>query len=114
MFCHYCGAQVPNDVQFCSQCGRSLAGPPLGSPAGVAWTPPAGVRSQTGRWIGEGHARHAIFNLKLPMKKRYAEVSRCEAIIRDALEQAHVRCTLRFAQLYHDREEITGYCARVS
>ena len=26
---------------------------------------------------------------------------------------ADVRHTLRFAQLYHDREEITGYSARV-
>ena len=73
---------------------------------------PSRIAALVGRWIGHGHARHAIFNLKLPMKRRYVEVRRCEAIIRDALEQAHVRCTLRFAQLYHDREEITGYCAR--
>ena len=74
---------------------------------------PSRIAALVGRWIGEGHARHAIFNLKLPMKKRHAEVRRCAAIIRDALEQAHVRHTLRFAHLYHDREEITGYCARL-
>ena len=74
---------------------------------------PSRIAALVGRWIGEGHARHAIFNLKLPMKKRYAEVRRCEAVIREALERAHVRHTLRFRQLYHDREEITGYCARV-
>jgi len=74
---------------------------------------PSRIAALVGRWIGEGHARHTIFNLKLPMKKRYAEVRRCEGIISEALEQAHVRHTLRFVQLYHDREEITGYCARV-
>jgi 23S rRNA (cytidine2498-2'-O)-methyltransferase len=74
---------------------------------------PSRIATLVARWIGEGHARHTIFNLKLPMKKRYDEVRRCEKIIRDALQRAHVRHTLRFAQLYHDREEITGYCARV-
>jgi 23S rRNA (cytidine2498-2'-O)-methyltransferase len=73
---------------------------------------PSRIAMLVGRWIGEGHARHTIFNLKLPMKKRYDEVRRCEAIIREALQRAHVRHTLRFAHLYHDREEITGYCAR--
>jgi 23S rRNA (cytidine2498-2'-O)-methyltransferase len=45
------------------------------------------------------------------MKKRYDEVLRCQAPIRDALERRRVRYTLRFRQLYHDREEITGYGA---
>ena len=55
MFCHHCGTQVPNDVQFCPSCGQSLGtATPLAAPAGIAWTPPAGVRSQTGRWIGMG------------------------------------------------------------
>ena len=27
-------------------------------------------------WIGEGHCREAVVNLKLPMKQRYAEVKR--------------------------------------
>ncbi len=74
---------------------------------------PSRIATLVARWIGEGHARHTIFNLKLPMKKRYDEVRRCEAIIREALQRAHVRHSLRFAQLYHDREEITGYCARI-
>ncbi len=74
---------------------------------------PSRIAAVVGRWIGEGHARHAIFNLKLPMKKRYDEVRRCEAIIVETLQRAHVRHALRFAHLYHDREEITGYCARI-
>jgi len=72
---------------------------------------PSRIATLVARWLGEGHARHAIFNLKLPMKKRYDEVRRCEAIIRDALAAAHVKHTLALRQLYHDREEVTGYCA---
>ena len=46
------------------------------------------------------------------MKKRYAEVERCRRIIADALTAQRLRYSLSFRQLYHDREEITGYCAR--
>jgi len=75
--------------------------------------PPSRIATLIASWIADGACRRTIFNLKLPMKKRYDEVRRCEATIRDALEQRRIRYTLRFKQLYHDREEITGYCARV-
>ncbi len=75
---------------------------------------PSRIAALVARWIGEGHARSAIFNLKLPMKKRYDEVRRCEAIIRDALAKAGVKHRLALRQLYHDREEVTGYCAATS
>jgi 23S rRNA (cytidine2498-2'-O)-methyltransferase len=75
---------------------------------------PARIAAVVARWIGEGHARHAIFNLKLPMKKRYDEVRRCEAIIAEALAKLRVQSTLALRQLYHDREEVTGYLARVA
>jgi uncharacterized membrane protein len=55
MFCHSCGNQVPNDLQFCPNCGQALSSPgPLGTPAPVAWTPPVGIKAEPGRWIGEG------------------------------------------------------------
>ncbi len=69
---------------------------------------PSRIAGLVARWIGEGRARHAIFNLKLPMKKRYDEVRRCEAIIRDVLAKARVTHSLALRQLYHDREEVTG------
>ncbi len=69
---------------------------------------PSRIAALVARWIGEGHARNAIFNLKLPMKKRYDEVRRCEAIIVDALAKARVKHALALRQLYHDREEVTG------
>ncbi|MEO8303437.1 MAG: 23S rRNA (cytidine(2498)-2'-O)-methyltransferase RlmM [Betaproteobacteria bacterium] len=75
---------------------------------------PARIAALVARWIGEGHARHAIFNLKLPMKKRYDEVRRCESIITDALARARIESTLALRQLYHDREEVTGYVSRMT
>ena len=75
---------------------------------------PSRIATLVAKWIGEGWARHVIFNLKLPMKKRYAEVKRCRAIIEDALEEKlgekSRRIELRFKHLYHDREEVTAYC----
>jgi len=73
---------------------------------------PSRIAALVARWVGEGHARRAIFNLKLPMKKRYDEVRRCEAIIRDGLAKARVKHTLGLRQLYHDREEVTGCVMR--
>jgi len=56
MFCHQCGTQVANDLQFCPNCGASLAAAPgpLGGPAPLAWTAPVGIKAQPGRWIGAG------------------------------------------------------------
>ncbi len=75
---------------------------------------PSRIATLVAKWIGEGWARHVIFNLKLPMKKRYAEVERCRAIIEEALEEKlgekSKRIELRFKHLYHDREEVTAYC----
>jgi len=74
---------------------------------------PSRIAALVARWIGEGHARHAIFNLKLPMKKRYAEIDHCKEIIDDALRQARVSYELSLRQLYHDREEVTGFVERL-
>jgi len=65
---------------------------------------PARVAALMGEWLAGGHARAAVFNLKLPMKKRWLEVRRCLDGLDDALEG---RWSLRAKQLYHDREEIT-------
>ena len=71
---------------------------------------PSRIARLAGRWIAEGWCRQAIFNLKLPMKKRWEEVDRCRVLIGEALNGAgHF---LRMKHLYHDREEVTAYLAR--
>lgn len=74
---------------------------------------PSRIATLVAAWIADGACRRSIFNLKLPMKKRDAEVQRCAAIIRDALPPLRMKYELRLRQLYHDREEVTGYCARI-
>jgi 23S rRNA (cytidine2498-2'-O)-methyltransferase len=73
---------------------------------------PSRIAALVARWIGEGWCRECIFNLKLPMKKRWEEVERCRGLIDEALGGGGY--FLRFKQLYHDREEVTGYLARRS
>lgn len=58
-------------------------------------------------WLADGATEHAMFNLKLPMKKRYEEVQLCREAIASIL--AGTPYSLRIKQLYHDREEVTAY-----
>lgn len=74
---------------------------------------PAKIATLVAGWIADGAARRAIFNLKLPMKKRYDEVQRCIAIIDERLTRAGIAFELAVRQLYHDREEVTAYLARL-
>ena len=70
---------------------------------------PARVAALVAQWGSGRWCRHCIFNLKLPMKKRYAELQKCAALIGGALDTNGIAFRLRFRQLYHDREEVTGY-----
>jgi 23S rRNA (cytidine2498-2'-O)-methyltransferase len=54
-------------------------------------------------WLRDGACRYAMFNLKLPMKKRYDETRACLDIVRAAALDVRAR------QLFHDREEITAF-----
>jgi len=65
---------------------------------------PRRVAERMATWLREGWCRHAIFNLKLPMKKRWDETRLCLDLFQ---EQAQRPLVLRAKQLYHDREEIT-------
>ncbi len=75
---------------------------------------PSRIAALVARWIGQGYAQRALFNLKLPMKKRYDEMLRCESILRESLGRARVKHILALRQLYHDREEVTGFVERLS
>ena len=67
---------------------------------------PRRVAERMASWLREGWCRHAIFNLKLPMKKRWQETQLCLDLF---AQQAGKPLTIRAKQLYHDREEITVF-----
>ncbi|WP_058835440.1 23S rRNA (cytidine(2498)-2'-O)-methyltransferase RlmM [Luteimonas abyssi] len=69
---------------------------------------PRRVAERMATWFREGWCRHAIFNLKLPMKKRWQEARSSLDLF---AEQADGLATLRARQLYHDREEITVFAS---
>jgi 23S rRNA (cytidine2498-2'-O)-methyltransferase len=71
---------------------------------------PSRIAKLAARWVAEGWCHETIFNLKLPMKKRFEELERCRALIDEALGGGGYY--LRMKQLYHDREEVTAYLAR--
>ncbi len=69
---------------------------------------PRRVAARMAEWFANGWCEHAIFNLKLPMKKRWDETRLC---LRNFAEHAGKPLTIRARQLYHDREEITVFAS---
>lgn len=74
---------------------------------------PARVTHLMINWLVNGWCREAIFNLKLPMKKRYEEVAQNLQSIQQALDEADIRAEIHAKQLYHDREEVTVHVRRM-
>lgn len=72
---------------------------------------PARIADLAARWLADGWCRCSIFNLKLPMKKRYQEVQQCLATVRARLDATGRPYRLACKQLYHDREEVTVFAA---
>ena len=69
---------------------------------------PRRVAERMATWFREGWCRQAVFNLKLPMKKRWDETRLCLDLF---AAQAQRPLAIRARQLYHDREEITVFAA---
>ena len=74
---------------------------------------PVRVANLMADWLVNGWCREAIFNLKLPMKKRYEEVSQNLAMLDEKLKANGVNAQIQARQLYHDREEITVHVRRI-
>ena len=72
---------------------------------------PVRVAERMATWLREGWCRQTIFNLKLPMKKRWQETRRCLQVLAD---EAQAPLTVRARQLYHDREEITVFATTLA
>jgi 23S rRNA (cytidine2498-2'-O)-methyltransferase len=73
---------------------------------------PSRVAALIGSWFAAGLTRHAIFNLKLPMKQRLAALDSALDSIRARLDEEGMNYRMRAKQLYHDREEVTVFLAR--
>lgn len=74
---------------------------------------PMRVAALVAGWMARGDCQRAIFNLKLPMKKRQQAVTECRELIEDRLVEADVPFEMDIRQLYHDRDEVTAYLRRV-
>lgn len=68
---------------------------------------PMKVSKLIAKWLTNGWCRETIFNLKLPMKKRYQEVCLCLDFLAESLGKAGLKFHIQAKHLYHDREEIT-------
>nr|WP_300310936.1 23S rRNA (cytidine(2498)-2'-O)-methyltransferase RlmM [Halomonas sp.] len=68
---------------------------------------PARVIVMVERWLLNRWCRESVFNLKLPMKKRWQEVDHCLEGLKRRLDEAGVTASIRCRHLYHDREEVT-------
>ena len=75
---------------------------------------PRRVAARMAEWFVQGWCKRSIFNLKLPMKKRYAEVRADLADFETTCASAGLSIQWRAKQLYHDREEITVLAWRES
>ena len=73
---------------------------------------PSKVASLIETWFVGGWCKHAIFNLKLPMKQRLMALDAALSGISKRLELEGVNHKMQAKQLYHDREEITVFLTR--
>ena len=74
---------------------------------------PARTAAMVEEWIGGGHCREDVVNLKLPMKQRYAEVCKLLQRLEDAFAARRIKVSIACKQLYHDREEVTCHLRRL-
>ncbi|MCX8650603.1 23S rRNA (cytidine(2498)-2'-O)-methyltransferase RlmM [Gilliamella sp. B2776] len=74
---------------------------------------PTKVTQLIAKWLINGWCRETIFNLKLPMKKRYEEVKQNIKLLNDELNNNQINVQIQAKQLYHDREEITVHVQRI-
>jgi 23S rRNA (cytidine2498-2'-O)-methyltransferase len=68
---------------------------------------PQRVAKLMSEWLLNGYCKEAMFNLKLPMKGRYQQVTNDLQTIKDAFNEHNVKYELYAKHLYFDREEIT-------
>jgi len=75
---------------------------------------PQRVAKLMAEWLLNGYCKEAMFNLKLPMKGRYQQVTEDLQSIKDAFSEHKVKYELYAKHLYYDREEITVHARLLS
>jgi len=65
-------------------------------------------------WLLHGYCKEAMFNLKLPMKGRYQQVTNDLQSMKDAFAHHNVKYELYAKHLYYDREEVTVHARLLS
>ncbi len=73
---------------------------------------PSKVAALIGAWFAAGLCKHAIFNLKLPMKQRVIALDSALDGIRKRLDEEGINYRMLAKQLYHDREEVTVFLTK--
>jgi 23S rRNA (cytidine2498-2'-O)-methyltransferase len=73
---------------------------------------PLKVAERMAHWIVNDWCAESVFNLKLPMKKRYHEVRACFELMEQKFIDAGIDVEMSGKHLYHDREEITCHLRR--
>ncbi|MEW9798248.1 23S rRNA (cytidine(2498)-2'-O)-methyltransferase RlmM [Alteromonas sp. CYL-A6] len=68
---------------------------------------PDRVATLMGDWLCKRWTEHAIFNLKLPMKRRYETVTTALTTLTQRLSALSDVFTVSARHLYHDRDEVT-------
>lgn len=68
---------------------------------------PARVVELMARWLRRGTAERALFNLKLPMQRRWRAVADARVRFEKVLGERAGDFDLQIRHLYHDREEVT-------
>ncbi|MDO8810943.1 MAG: 23S rRNA (cytidine(2498)-2'-O)-methyltransferase RlmM [Gallionella sp.] len=73
---------------------------------------PSKVAALIGEWFAAGLCKHAIFNLKLPMKQSLIALDSALGGIRKRLDEEGINYRMMAKQLYHDREEVTVFLTK--
>jgi len=73
---------------------------------------PSKVATLIASWFAAGWCKHAIFNLKLPMKQRVAALDSALGGIHKQLDEEGINFRMIAKQLYHDRDEVTVFLTR--
>lgn len=75
---------------------------------------PYRVAPLIGKWLVARWAVETIFNLKLPMSRRYEQVTEDIGNLKKQLIENGVKFDIQVKHLFHDRDEVTVHIRRTN